>query len=81
MEFAAQSHSKVLFLHAVGGKFCLIIVGVSYDKSCSLAGYLTLYTLYRKMFKSKKFDLKNDRPKNPYFCLQPLPGKSNRPEI
>ena len=39
LEFAVQSHFNVLFLHAVGGKFCLIILSMSYDKGCSQAEY------------------------------------------
>ena len=33
------------------------------------------------MFRSKKFDLKNDTPKNPYSCLKPFPGNSTRPKF
>ena len=28
------------------------------------------YTLYRKWYKSKKFELKNDGSKTPLFCLK-----------
>ena len=39
------------------------------------------YTLYRKKYKSQKFELKNDGPKNPLFCLKSTPDNSNRPKV
>ena len=51
LEYAAQSHPKVLFLHAVGGKFCLIIFRMSCDKSCSQAEYSALYFIQENVKK------------------------------
>ena len=39
------------------------------------------YTLYGKKYKSKIFELKNDGPKNPLFCLKSTSDNFNRPKI
>ena len=35
------------------------------------------YTLYRKKYKSKKFELKNNASKIPLFCLKSISDNSN----